>query len=633
MLKLTKTGIGLLTRQYRSVLHKCFLINLGLWGWVMNVAGAASDVAKNMANTFGEMANVPLALLKRGFDGTFSIFGSKLENVMDDSRRKRTFTKVLTSSTALVTVLTAMITDAEAVVFEDYKNADNTTVLRLEYDNDGGNYRMYNKNGNTTGIMTNSVDEEGELLLYDSTEHLRVSLMGLDSGASLNLYNSSNVISSYLSSSGFQLNGSSVVADGITASVINGSKNLITSGGVYSALSSYLTSATAASTYQTKLSTAQLNAANSGITSTKVNTYDNTSKYFKANADTIDDPANAYGTGSVAIGSNAIAGVSDTDSFATAVGTESSAIGDNSSAFGFMSSASGENSNAIGGSSLARGNASLALGAASTNTIWTYDTTLNKWTGGEYLTPTNGTIAEGMFAQATGNGSIALGYAAIAGEYDTTEDKGDRKDGNQEYRRYVTGAIDNALAIGNYSNASAEYAAALGYGATASAINSVAIGRGSIASVANTISVGSGLDADSETYQYRKIVNVADGVNAHDAATKGQLDTALNNYYTKYGFAGKFMKNDNGISSLAVYENNLSSLAVCGVKSNLSSLAVCGASPRQGISTFGKAASISDIALRKGQIAGRSDAQRTSSDDNIGFAAANDNATITTIAA
>ena len=31
MLKLTKTGIGLLTRQYRSVLHKCFLINVGLF--------------------------------------------------------------------------------------------------------------------------------------------------------------------------------------------------------------------------------------------------------------------------------------------------------------------------------------------------------------------------------------------------------------------------------------------------------------------------------------------------------------------------------------------------------------------------------------------------------------------------
>ena len=30
MLKLTKTGIGLLTKQYRSVLRKCLLINLGL---------------------------------------------------------------------------------------------------------------------------------------------------------------------------------------------------------------------------------------------------------------------------------------------------------------------------------------------------------------------------------------------------------------------------------------------------------------------------------------------------------------------------------------------------------------------------------------------------------------------------
>ena len=31
MLKLTKTGIGLLTRQYRSVLKKCWFINVGLF--------------------------------------------------------------------------------------------------------------------------------------------------------------------------------------------------------------------------------------------------------------------------------------------------------------------------------------------------------------------------------------------------------------------------------------------------------------------------------------------------------------------------------------------------------------------------------------------------------------------------
>ena len=36
MLKLTKTGIGLLTKQYRSVLKKCLLLNLGLF--ILNVS-------------------------------------------------------------------------------------------------------------------------------------------------------------------------------------------------------------------------------------------------------------------------------------------------------------------------------------------------------------------------------------------------------------------------------------------------------------------------------------------------------------------------------------------------------------------------------------------------------------------
>ena len=35
MLKLTKTGIGLLTKQYRSVLRKCLLLNLGIFALTM----------------------------------------------------------------------------------------------------------------------------------------------------------------------------------------------------------------------------------------------------------------------------------------------------------------------------------------------------------------------------------------------------------------------------------------------------------------------------------------------------------------------------------------------------------------------------------------------------------------------
>ena len=42
-MKLTKTGIGLLTRLYRSVLHKCFLINAGLFFALAPSAADAED--------------------------------------------------------------------------------------------------------------------------------------------------------------------------------------------------------------------------------------------------------------------------------------------------------------------------------------------------------------------------------------------------------------------------------------------------------------------------------------------------------------------------------------------------------------------------------------------------------------
>ena len=51
MLKLTKTGIGLLTRQYRSVLHKCFLINHGIWDWVMHTVSNAAEAVDGVINT------------------------------------------------------------------------------------------------------------------------------------------------------------------------------------------------------------------------------------------------------------------------------------------------------------------------------------------------------------------------------------------------------------------------------------------------------------------------------------------------------------------------------------------------------------------------------------------------------
>jgi autotransporter adhesin len=61
---------------------------------------------------------------------------------------------------------------------------------------------------------------------------------------------------------------------------------------------------------------------------------------------------------------------------------------------------------------------------------------------------------------------------------------------------------------------------AIGSNTTVGADNSVALGSGSVASEANTVSIGS-------EGNERRIVNLADGVNATDAVTKGQLDRSI----------------------------------------------------------------------------------------------------------
>ena len=51
MLKLTKTGIGLLTRQYRSVLKKCWAINVGLFALSMVILPRDAS-AENIPNYY-----------------------------------------------------------------------------------------------------------------------------------------------------------------------------------------------------------------------------------------------------------------------------------------------------------------------------------------------------------------------------------------------------------------------------------------------------------------------------------------------------------------------------------------------------------------------------------------------------
>ncbi|UOB57974.1 YadA-like family protein [Burkholderia pyrrocinia] len=81
---------------------------------------------------------------------------------------------------------------------------------------------------------------------------------------------------------------------------------------------------------------------------------------------------------------------------------------------------------------------------------------------------------------------------------------------------------DNGAAIGSGAKSTGEGATAIGSNASASGSQSVAIGSGSVANEANTVSFGNGTDDGN-----RRIVNIADGINATDGATKGQLDRAV----------------------------------------------------------------------------------------------------------
>src|SRR5690606_3151679 len=78
----------------------------------------------------------------------------------------------------------------------------------------------------------------------------------------------------------------------------------------------------------------------------------------------------------------------------------------------------------------------------------------------------------------------------------------------------------DSVAIGDGSESSAEAAVALGAGALATANDSVALGSNSVADQDGTVSVGT-------TGRERRIVNVADGVDATDAVNKGQLDAIV----------------------------------------------------------------------------------------------------------
>ena len=224
------------------------------------------------------------------------------------------------------------------------------------------------------------------------------------------------------------------------------------------------------------------------------------------------------------------------------MGKEAVADGTDGIVFGYSASAEGAGI-AIGRLSKTSGGVAIGQGAKNAGTAAI---------GNSSETNGLGAIAFGMSAKATDHYTIAMGYSSEASKKNALGFGNDAK-----------ATAEDSIAMGYSSEASKEKAVAIGWYAKATGVNSIAIrgeangensiaiggtaaeaysyaiggkanakysvsiGEGSVATDHSTVSVGSGVDNPyGGIYRapgYRRIVNMADGTNNHDAATYGQI--------------------------------------------------------------------------------------------------------------
>ena len=284
----------------------------------------------------------------------------------------------------------------------------------------------------------------------------------------------------------------------------------------------------------------------------------------------------AVGKKTAASGASAVAIGRDSTSsgeWSTAVGPGSQATKNWSTAFGGNAKATGNNSTALGRESKASGSESTAVGTEANSSAQSAVAVGNK-----AQATASGAIAEGSEAKATGTNSVALGVKTeAAGNASVAEGFNSKA------------TADNAIALGNEAKASNTNTIAIGKSSSASNINSIAIGDSSkttgswgvalgpnsktntdwsvslggnsevnsswstalgyMASVDKNGGMSVALGAQSKVKSgdgdvvsvgndnlKRKIINVANGVNANDAVNKSQLDaveTKVNNINNK----------------------------------------------------------------------------------------------------
>ncbi|KWH12447.1 hypothetical protein WT59_16830 [Burkholderia territorii] len=143
----------------------------------------------------------------------------------------------------------------------------------------------------------------------------------------------------------------------------------------------------------------------------------------------------------------------------------------------------------------------------------------------------DGSLVVGEGSNASGENSSAIGQGSVAtGDNGTAVGQGSVASGNNGTAiGQGSSAGENGTAIGQGSTAG-ENGTAIGQGSSANGNGSVAIGAGSKADEAMTVSFGDGTAEGN-----RRLVNIADGVNASDAATKGQLDRAMESVDQRFG--------------------------------------------------------------------------------------------------
>ena len=180
----------------------------------------------------------------------------------------------------------------------------------------------------------------------------------------------------------------------------------------------------------------------------------------------------------------------------TAEGSGTIAISNFSVAKGYFNTAIGNSAKATGSES------SLALGTLSE--------------ASEKLA-----IAIGYYSKASKEGSIAIGpWAEVSGGISAIGYNAKATgEGSIAYSGTASGEI--SLALGGTASGKSSYA----LGGLASGKQSVSIGAGSVAKYDNVVSVGMGEDTQwwNSLPAYRRIVNMADGIANHDAATFGQI--------------------------------------------------------------------------------------------------------------